>query len=225
MRRVVVIVILCLLFCAIYAQDTTHKDWAKFGRYEQANLDLKKAPRAIFYGNSITDFWVNNDSVFFADNQFVDRGVSGQTTSEMLVRFRQDVINLKPKAVVIMAGINDMAHNNGMISQKNILGNIISMAELAKVNKIKVILCSVLPCDRFKWRPELKPAESVKSLNVLIKRYAQDNNIPYLDYYTTMATPDGAMKPELTKDGCHPTLAGYKVMEPLALEIINKVVK
>ena len=111
MRRVVVIVILCLLFCAIYAQDTTHKDWAKFGRYEQANLDLKKAPRAIFYGNSITDFWVNNHSVFFADNQFVDRGVSGQTTSEMLVRFRQDVINLKPKAVVIMAGINDIAHN------------------------------------------------------------------------------------------------------------------
>ena len=143
----------------------------------------------------------------------------------MLVRFRQDVINLNPKAVVILAGINDIAENNGKMSLENILGNIISMSELAKAHKIKVVLCSVLPCDYFSWRKDLKPAEEVRKLNKMIYDYAKQNKIPYVDYYSALATPEGALDNQYTKDRCHPTLPGYLVMEEIVMKTLKKTIK
>ena len=155
----------CLLATTTLFAQTEKGDWAQFGRYAKANKTVKVPSNVVFMGNSITDGWWPADSTFFIRNNFVDRGISGQTTSEMLVRFRQDVINLKPKAVVILAGINDIAHNNGVIALENVFGNLVSMAELAKANHIKVIFCSVLPAYDFPWRPGMQPADKVIQLN------------------------------------------------------------
>ena len=173
-------------------------------------------------GNSITDNWIGADPDFFARNGFVDRGISGQTTAEMLARFRRDVIDLNPKAVVILAGINDIAQNNGAIKLENVFGNIVSMCELAKFNGIRVVLCSVLPCDRFSWRPEIKPAAAVAELNTMLKRYAAEHKIPYVDYHTPMAAADGSMIAEYTYDGVHPTEAGYRVMERILPPVVER---
>ena len=173
---------------------------------------------------SVTNLWAA-DSTFFIQNNFVDRGISGQTTSEMLVRFRQDVINLKPKAVVIMAGINDIAHNNGVIALENVYGNLVSMAELAKVNNIKVIFCSVMPAYDFPWRPGMKPADKVIQLNKWIKEYADKNGLTYVDYHSAMKDERNGLPANLSKDGVHPTLEGYKIMEKIVLEAIHKTVK
>jgi len=137
-------------------------------------------------GDSITEFWKVNDGAFFNSNPFIDRGISGQTTPQMVLRFRQDVIDLKPSVVVILAGINDIAENTGPITLDQIMGNIISMVELAKANNIKVVLCSVLPANQFNWNPKIKPAEKVIALNEMIQNYATKNNITYVDYYTAM---------------------------------------
>ena len=166
MKKTLLILITTLIGISSYAQD-----WAKFSRYEAANDTVKVRPRAVFMGDSITDNWAKKDMDFFTSNNFVGRGISGQTTSHMLVRFRRDVVDLNPKYVVIMAGTNDIALNNGEISHENILGNIISMCEIAKANKIKPILCSVLPADRFRWRPQLTPAEDLVKLNKINKRH------------------------------------------------------
>lgn len=215
-----------LVFLSINtAAQNKKSDWAQFYRYAEANDTITQRPNVVFYGNSITDFWIKNSPDFFSKHNFVDRGISGQTTSEMLVRFRQDVINLTPKAVVILAGINDIAENNGKMTLENILGNIISMSELAKAHKIKVILCSVLPCDYFSWRKDLKPAEEVKKLNNLIYNYAKQNKIPYVDYHSALATPEGALDERYTKDRCHPTLPGYLVMEDIVMKTIKKTIK
>ena len=151
----------CVFFAGmLYAQ----KDWANFNRYASRNATVNYPVKAVFMGNSITEGWYRQDSAFFLHNHFEARGISGQTSSEMLVRFRRDVIDLHPKAVVILAGTNDIAQNNGYISLENTMGNIESMCQLAKANKIKVVLCSVLPAYQFPWRKELKPAEEVRKL-------------------------------------------------------------
>ena len=150
-----------LLMATSVSAQTEKGDWAQFGRYADANKRVTTPAKVVFMGNSITDGWWPKDSTFFINNNFLDRGISGQTTSEMLVRFRQDVINLKPKAVVILAGINDIAHNNGVISLENVFGNIVSMAELARYNKITPIICSVLPAYDFPWRRGMNPAPKV----------------------------------------------------------------
>ena len=166
---------LMLVVCALAASSLLgqEKDWANFGRYAELNKTVELPSKVVFMGNSITEGWWNNDSLFFKNNGFIGRGISGQTTAQMLVRFRADVINLKPKAVVILAGTNDIAQNNGYISQENILGNIISMTELAKANHIDVILCSVLPAYDFGWRKGLEPADKIIELNKMIKAYAE----------------------------------------------------
>ena len=143
----------------------------------------------------------------------------------MLLRFRQDVISLKPEMVVILAGINDIAENTGPISLENILGNIISMAELAKANNIKVVLSSVLPANKFPWRPDLQPAEKVIELNKMLEKYSRDNNLAYIDYYSKMADSQKGLDAKFTNDGVHPTLSGYKIMAPLAEEAIAKAKK
>jgi lysophospholipase L1-like esterase len=194
-------------------------DWAYLQKYEGENALLKPtAPgekRVVFMGNSITEGWKKADSAFFTGRPYYDRGISGQTTPQMLVRFRPDVIDLKPAVVVILAGINDIAQNTGPITLEQTFGNIVSMAELAKANGIRVVLCSVLPAFDFPWRPGLQPAEKVVALNTMLKAYAAKKKLVYVDYFSAMVDGRNGLKAEYTYDGVHPTLAGYKVMAPL----------
>jgi lysophospholipase L1-like esterase len=207
------------------AEDRFRNDWPNLKKYEDENSKLGSDPnRVVFMGNSITENWKNLDSAFFSGNN-VCRGISGQTSPQMLVRFREDVINLKPAVVVISAGINDIAENTGPSKLENVLGNIISMAQLAQAANIKVVLSSVLPANRLGWRPSITPTEKVIQLNQMIKNYADKNNIVYLDYYSAMVDDQKGLPLTLSGDGVHPTLAGYKVMEPLAQKAIADALK
>lgn len=205
------------------------QDWPNLKRYHEADSLLlasgKHLPGVIYMGDSITDFWISNDSTFFKSNNYVDRGISGQTTGQMLLRFRQDVIELKPKVVVILAGINDIAQNNGPERLDDIYGNIVSMAQLAKVNHIKVVISSVLPAFALPWRPAINPVPQVNTLNAHLKNYAEKNNIVYLDYFSAMADSRSGLPAVLSKDGVHPNLAGYKMMEPLAEKAIHEALE
>ncbi len=205
------------------------EDWQNLARYRKANNVLTVAksakPRVVFMGNSITDAWINSDSSFFAGKNYIDRGISGQTTPQMLVRFRPDVIDLKPAVVVILAGINDIAANTGPMTLDETFGNIVSMAELAKANNIKVVISSVLPAYDFPWRPGMQPAEKVIKLNAMLKDYASKNNIGYLNYFNAMKDERNGLPANISKDGVHPTLEGYKIMEPLAEKAIEEAIK
>jgi lysophospholipase L1-like esterase len=207
-------------------QERLRNDWAYLARYKDDNAKIgATAPgeeRVVFYGNSITDFWINIMPEFFAGKPYIDRGISGQTTPQMLVRFRQDVIGLKPKVVVILAGINDINGNTGPSTLEMIEDNIRSMVELAKANNIKVVLSSVLPCDSIYVRPDLHPAERVLLLNEWIKNYTATNQCVYLDYFPSLVNKRNGLREEYTNDGIHPNKAGYAVMEPLAEEAIRK---
>lgn len=205
----------------------TTMDWAHLKKFEEKNKKIKKTndpERIVFMGNSITEGWSNFDKNFFINNPFVNRGISGQTTPQMLIRFRPDVVNLKPKSVVILAGINDIAGNTGPISLENTAENIISMAEIAIANNIKVYICSTLPAIDFPWSPGLNPGPKVIKLNSLLKDYSDKNNITYVDYFSAMADEKGGLKvPEYTSadDLVHPNLAGYKVMEKIILDALK----
>ena len=212
----------------IYIQGGgTLTDWAHLKKYEQNNSELKKInepDRVVFMGNSITEGWSFLDKDFFINNLFVNRGIGGQTTPQMLIRFKPDVVNLNPKAVVILAGINDIAGNTGPITIENIAENIISMAEIAKANEIKVFICSTLPAIDFPWSPGMEPGPKVVKLNSILKNYCDSNNIPYVDYFSAMSDEKGGLKvPEYTTadDLVHPNLAGYKVMEKIILKALN----
>jgi acetyl esterase/lipase/lysophospholipase L1-like esterase len=210
-------------------EERTKNDWPNLKRYQDENAKLGPAKadenRIVFMGNSITEGWKRVDSAFFKGRPYIDRGIGGQTTPQMLIRFRQDVIDLKPKVVVILAGINDIAQNTGPTTLEAIVGNIASMASLAKANNIKVILCSVLPAYDFPWRPGLSPAEKVVALNKMIKDHADRNGYMYLDYFSSMVDERKGMKKEYANDEVHPTMAGYKVMEPLVEAAIAKALK
>ena len=205
----------------------TLMDWAHLKKYEQSNSELKKINdpnRVVFMGNSITEGWSFLDKDFFINNPFVNRGIGGQTTPQMLIRFKPDVVNLNPKAVVILAGINDIAENTGPVTIENIAENIISMAEIAKANEIKVFICSTLPAIDFPWSPGMEPGPKVVKLNSILKNYCDSNNIPYVDYFSAMSDEKGGLKvPEYTTadDLVHPNLAGYKVMEKIILKALN----
>ena len=194
-------------------------DWAQLGRYRAANLALpaEAAGRVVFYGDSITDAWGSNGGSFFPGKPYVNRGISGQTTPQMLVRFRQDVVDLHPEAVVILAGTNDIAGTTGPSTPEMIEDNFKSMAEIAKVNGIRVILASVTPVAKYPWRPEVAdvPAK-IAVVNAWLKDYCGREKLTYLDYWTAMAGPDGGMKPGISLDGVHPNGAGYAIMGPLA---------
>lgn len=211
-----------LLFVAIVTFAET-KDWAQFERYESKNESLTVRPKVVFMGNSITDCWADTVPAFFADNNFVGRGISGQVSSQMLVRFQEDVISLQPKVVVICCGTNDIAQNNGYISLEHILQNIKSMCELARANKIKPVVCSTLPAKRFKWRPEMKPANDIIRLNEMIKEYAKENKIPYVDYHFALKDEENGLPLKYSKDGVHPNAQGYAVMERVIMPILKKV--
>ncbi len=201
-------------------------NFAQLSRYHAANAKLADSEpgRVVFYGDSITDAWGNgaNATSFFPGKPYLDRGISGQTTPQMLIRFQQDVVALKPAAVVILAGTNDIAGNTGVSTLEMIEDNFRSMAAIAAANQIKVIMSSVLPVDDYAWRRGLQPAGKIRTLNAWMKDFCATKGCTYLDYYTALATPEGAMKPGTSKDGVHPTAAGYAIMAPLAQAAIDR---
>lgn len=207
----------------------TLEDWANLSKYKSENLKIINDPidnLVIFMGNSITENWTHFRPNFFKENSFLNRGISGQTTPQMLIRFKPDVVNLNPDSVVILAGINDIAGNTGPMVISNIAENIFSMAEIAKEYGIKVFICSVLPAKGFPGAPNLnvKPAKKVMSLNKMLKEYCQKNKIIYVDYYSQMNDGEGGLRvPEFTSanDLVHPNSAGYAVMESIILEALK----
>jgi lysophospholipase L1-like esterase len=198
-------------------------------RYRDQNAKLGPPPagenRVVFMGDSITDGWGETTGGFFTGKPYVNRGISGQTTPQMLIRFRADVVALKPKVVVILAGTNDIAGNTGPTSLEAIEDNLMSMADLAKINGIRAVLASVTPAFDYPWRPGMQPAEKISALNVWIKDYATKNGLVYLDYYSAMVDERRGLKTGLTADGVHPNKAGYEVMAPLAEKAIAEAVK
>ena len=219
--------LVCLVALSTVARD--RRDFAQVGRYEQANMELNmqrnKGKRVVMMGNSITEHWVEMHPEFFRDNSLIGRGISGQTTQEMLVRFRTDVLNLKPKVVVILAGTNDIAENAGPYREDNTVGNIETMLILAKQAKLKVIVASVLPCDAYPWnRSVTAVADKVASLNLRLKTLAKKYKATYLDIFTPMVAENGsAMNAAYTNDGVHPNLAGYAVMEQVLMPVVKKM--
>lgn len=206
--------------------DRLHNDWAWLKRFEAADDSMpppaKGEKRVVFLGNSITEYWIDKDPAFFSEHHYTNRGIGGQTTPQMLVRFREDVVNLHPAVVIILAGINDIAQNTGPSRVRNVAGNIISMAEIARANGIKTILCSVLPAIRFPWHPGIDPIPAINKLNGMLKSYAAQHNLTYVDYYSAVVDHQHGFKKNLTVDGVHPNLAGYKILEPMAVNAINK---
>ena len=202
---------------SMYAQN-----WAQLNRYQAANTKVSSASiELLFLGDSITEGWPQFRPQFFQNNPFVDRGIGGQTTPQMLLRFRQDVIALQPKKVILLAGINDIAQNTGPISLEQIMDNIKSMSEIAKANGIEMILCSMLPANSFPWWPEIIPTEKVIDLNQKIQAYAAEQSLIYIDYYTPMVDSQGGLKANLGYDTVHPNAAGYKLMEQILSNYID----
>ncbi|MCR5181216.1 MAG: SGNH/GDSL hydrolase family protein [Bacteroidaceae bacterium] len=205
------------------------EDFANFARFEADNerlaVEENNGKRVVFMGNSITEGWIHTHPGFFADNGYIGRGIGGQTSYQMLLRFTEDVINLKPAAVVINAGTNDVAINNHPYSERRTFENIVAMATLAQAHGIKVILTSVLPAASFSWRPEVTDAaDKIASLNERIQRYAEKNGFQYVDYYSALVSGEAReLNPALRKDVAHPNAAGYDVMEPLVQKAIRRV--
>ncbi len=213
-------------------------DWPNLARYAEANATLaaptKFELRVVFMGDSITDAWISPEfGGFFPGKPYVDRGISGQTTPQMLIRFRPDVIALQPKVVVILAGTNDIAGNTGPMTVEQIEANLVSMAELAKTNKIRVVLASVLPVSNYGHDRQgnpldmriNRPPEKIVQLNAWIKKYAEVNGHTYLDYFSAMVDPQGLLQQDLSEDGLHPNAKGYAVMSPLAEQAIRVALK
>lgn len=195
------------------------QDWANLKHFQEANAALpmptSDEKRVVFMGNSITESWARIRPEFFEGKAYVNRGFSGHTTPQMLLRFRQDVIDLNPSVVVILAGINDIAGNTGPSTIEMIEDNIISMVQLAMAHDIEVILCSVLPAIDFPWRPGMEPAGKVVALNQLIKQFAEKEGLLYIDYFSAMVNDENGLREDLGEDGVHPNAKGYAIMEPL----------
>jgi acyl-CoA thioesterase-1 len=201
-------------------------EWAYLSKYRDANADLGQPRvgehRVVFMGDSITEAWIKLDPRFFSRNGYIDRGIGGQTTSQMLVRFRQDVIMLHPSVVVILGGTNDIAQNGGQTTLEAIEENLQSMVELARANGIRVVLCSVLPAIDYPWRRGLEPAPKIAALNDWISAFCSRNGVVYADYYRAMVDGKQAMRADLGIDGVHPNAAGYAVMDPMAEKAVRR---
>lgn len=222
MKKILLGLVLICTTTAYAQRDVTGA--TNLARYANVNASITK--RVVFLGNSITDAWPSVSPEFFAENNYIGRGIGGQTSLELLLRFRQDVINLSPTAVVINIGTNDIAQNSGEYNPQLTMDCIQSMAELADYNGIKVILSSVLPVDEYPWRKEIKNVvEKIDTLNEMIKSYAQSKGFAYIDYNTPMREPNGAMKANLARDGVHPTKEGYIIMEGIAKKVIDTVIR
>jgi lysophospholipase L1-like esterase len=210
------------------AEDAPGDDWPYLLRYRAENEALPPVrsgeQRVVFLGDSITDNWGRSATtgVFFPGKPYLNRGISGQTTPQMLVRFEQDVVHLHPAAVVILAGTNDIAGNTGPTTNQMIEDNFAAMTAIAEQNDIKVVLASVTPAYAYPWKPEIKPVERIRDLNKWLQAFCSSNDYVYLDYYHAMADANGAMLPGLSSDGVHPTTQGYAVMAPLAESAIAR---
>lgn len=211
------------------ADDPLRTDWANLAKYRDANAALPPpAPgenRVVFIGNSITESWTPYFPTMFPGKAYIDRGISGQTTPQMLVRFRADVIALRPRVVVILGGTNDIAGNTGPSTLEMIEDNLASMAELARTNGIAVVLSSVTPVHDYPWKPGLHPAQKIIALNAWMKDYAATHGDIYVDYHSAMADPDGGMRSELSPDGVHPNEAGYRIMARLVEQAIGDALR
>ncbi|MEM7485119.1 MAG: SGNH/GDSL hydrolase family protein [Bacteroidota bacterium] len=205
----------------------TAQDWPNLKKYQKTNQELNASlmieNRVVFMGNSITEGWSVAHPDFFEGKPYINRGISGQTTPQMLLRFRQDVIDLHPKIVVILAGTNDIAGNTGPISLEQIRDNILSMVELAKANGIRPIVCSVLPAFDYGWRPGKKPNIKIPKLNKMLKDLATEKKLFYVDYFSEMADERNGLPLELAEDGVHPTKKGYLIMEGLVEKAIKSL--
>ncbi len=214
---------------AVKNKEDFSDDWAALSHYAKENEVLpppkEAGRRVVFLGSSIFERWKDLDSSFFCNHDYLDRGISGQIAPQLLVRFRQDVIDLKPKAVIILAGSNDIAANKGHITYDRIMDNVKSMAELATRHGIKVIICKYLPVYDYPWRKGLHPAEKIVALNKAIQAYAAANHFTVLDYFTPFADERNGQKAELTIDGVHPNKAGYQVMEKITEQAIQEALK
>ena len=200
------------------------QDWANVARFKAENelvIENKAPVKLVFMGNSITEGWKLFDPNFFNSTDYVNRGISGQTTPQMLIRFKQDVLDLKPKGVVILAGTNDIAGNTGPMSIQEIYNQIESMAGLAALNKIEVFLCSVLPVYDYPWKPGLKPAPKIVALNEMLKTLAGEKNYLYIDYFSEMSDDKNGLKASLGADGVHPNEKGYEIMKRVLLNTIG----
>ncbi len=225
--------IILLSVMALFSQTTMAQkhDFAWFGVYEKANKELgapkKGEKRVVFMGNSITQGWADKRPEWFKENGFIGRGIGGQTSYQFILRFHEDVINLQPKVVVINYGTNDIAENTGAYNEDYTFNNVKAMVEMARYNKIKVILTSCMPHHGFIWNPKVTDAmEKVRSLNERVKAYAKAEKIPYVDYFSAFVSEDGTrMRENLAHDGVHPNVEGYKIMEALVLPVIKKLRK
>ncbi|TDO24866.1 GDSL-type esterase/lipase family protein [Pedobacter duraquae] len=211
------------------AKEDFKDDWANLSKYQKENTALGEPKqgekRVVFLGSSVFEFWKQKDPGYFAGKAYVDRGIAGQISPQLLLRFRADVIDIKAKAVIILAGSNDIAANTGHITNERIMDNIKSMVELAKANQIKVILCAYLPIIDYPWRKGLEPADKIIALNKLIRAYATQEKLVLLDYFTPFVNEVNGQKEELTVDGVHPNLKGYKIMEAITDQAIAKALK
>lgn len=218
MKKILSVMLVATLTCVSFAAQ----DWAQFSFYQKKNEEVKTKPVAVFMGDSITFGWAKHCGYFFKENNFIGRGIGGQVTSQMLVRLRKDVIDLKPEYAVILAGTNDIAQNQGYISVENICGNVISMVEILKANNIKPVVCSVLPVKRYPWRKQIESIAPISQLNAMLKDYCQKNNVKYVDYYSALVDSEKGLPKEYAEDGVHPTVAGFKIMQKIILEALKK---
>lgn len=224
---IIALLLIMMAFNVTKAQENA--DWPNFKKYRNANVTLglpaANENRIVFMGNSITEGWINHSPEFFKGRPYLNRGIGGQTSPQMLVRFRADVVALKPKVVVILCGINDIAGNTGPSTLEMIEDNIASMTEIALSNNIGVVLSSVLPAYDFPWRPNIEPARKVIALNKWIKDYAAQKKVVYVDYFSAMVDKRNGLDPKYTSDEVHPNKLGYGVMEPLVEKAIQLVMK
>ena len=207
----------------------SQKDWFRFNDYQADNeriINDKESPEVLFMGNSITENWAYFHPEFFTSHNYLGRGIGGQTSAHMLVRFQSDVIDLHPKAVVIMAGTNDVAHNDLWVTPEQVVNNVISMCTLAKANGIIPIISSITPCTSFGWRPEIENAgQTIVDINKCLKAYAESNGIIYVDYHSALADENQGFPTSLSGDGCHPNPDTYFIMEEMVLKAIHEVLK
>ena len=225
MKKIAFIILLFTMTIFGFAQE----DWFGFNRFKADNeriIESGKFPEVVFMGNSITENWAYYHPDFFNQHNYCGRGIGGQTSAQMLLRFTADVINLRPKAVVIMAGTNDVAHNTYWVEPNKVVDNVVAMCNLAKANGIVPIISSIPPCASFVWRPEIEnAAQTIVDINKLLKAYADANGIVYVDYHAALADEQNAFQMSLSDDGCHPNPDTYFIMEKLVLEAIKEAVK
>ena len=209
-------------------EDSKSLDWANLARYEDDNLKFglpkKDERRVVFMGDSITEEWSNLYPEYFTEKGYINRGIGGQTTPQMLIRFKPDVVDLKPEIVVILAGTNDIAGNTGPSNAKMITDNIFSMAEIAKAYQMKVVLSSILPVYEYDWAREIKdPPSTIQAVNDALKQYASDQGLIYLDYFSSMVNERQGLNSDYTSDGVHPNESGYILMSSLAEEVLSEL--